>query len=333
MPVLVAAPDKFRGTATAAQVSAAAAAAATSAGWTCRRVPMSDGGEGLLDVLGGPNRSTMVTGPGHQRVEAAWRLDGTTAIIESAEACGLTLAGGPDQNDPLGATTAGVGELLAAALDAGARRIVVGLGGTATTDGGLGCVAAGPTRARCVGVEIVVACDVDTSFVDAAAVFAAQKGASPSQVAFLERRLAALAQRYAAEFDVDVTVLAGGGAAGGLAGGLAVLGGRLVRGVDVVADALHLDDRMEGADAVITGEGYLDAQSFDGKVVGGVLERVAGIGCRALVVVGDRDPDVAAPPGAVFVSLTDTYGADRAWSETTALIEAEVARFLAASGG
>ena len=269
--LLVAAPDKFRGTATAAQVATAAAAAAEAAGWRCDRVPMSDGGEGLLDVLGGPNRTTMVTGPLHSRVEAAWRLDDTTAIIESAQACGLTLAGGPEGNDPLGATSAGVGELLTAALDVGARRIVVGLGGTASTDGGLGCVQAGPTRARCRGVELIVACDVESVFTDAAAVFAAQKGATARQVAFLGRRLDALAQTYAADSGIDVATLAGAGAAGGLAGGLATLGGRLVSGADAVADVLELDDRIESARAVMTGEGYLDAQSFAGKVVGGVL--------------------------------------------------------------
>src|SRR5205085_3176922 len=124
---------------------------------------MSDGGEGLLDVFGGPNRSTSVTGPIGRVVDAAWRLDGTTAIIESAQACGITLAGGAANNDPVGATTAGVGELLTAALDAGARHLIVGLGGSASTDGGLGALRAGPRPGRMKGVELLVASDVETS--------------------------------------------------------------------------------------------------------------------------------------------------------------------------
>lgn len=328
--LLAAAPDKFRGTATAGQVATAAERAAAAAGWDCDRIPMSDGGEGLLDVLGGANRSTMVTGPLHRRVEAAWRFEGTTAVIESAEACGLTLAGGPEGNDPLAATTAGVGELLTAAMDAGARRIVIGLGGTASTDGGLGCIRAGPMRARFSGIELVVACDVDTLFVDAAAVFAAQKGASRTQVAFLTRRLEALAQTYADEAGLDVTALRGAGAAGGLAGALATLGGTLVSGTDAVAEVLELDDRLEHADAVVTGEGYLDAQSFAGKVVGGVLARAESSGCPTLVIVGDRDPDVAIPGAATLVVLAERYGIDRALADPTNLIEAEVSRFLGA---
>ena len=137
---------------------------------------MSDGGEGLLEVFGGANRATEVTGPLGRVVDAAWRLDGTIAIIESARACGITLAGGPEHNDPVAATTAGVGELLTAALDAGARNVIVGLGGTASTDGGLGALRAGPRPARMKSVELVVACDVETPFTDAARVFARAEG-------------------------------------------------------------------------------------------------------------------------------------------------------------
>lgn len=326
--LLVAAPDKFRGSATAAEVAAAAADGARRATWECDAVPMSDGGEGLLAVLGGANRSTTVSGPLGRPVDAAWRLDGTTAVIESAQACGLALVGGREGNDPLGATTAGVGELLTAALDAGARRILVGLGGTATTDGGLGCVRAGPPRARFSGVDLIAACDVDTRFVEAAPVFAAQKGASPPQVAFLTRRLEALVQTYLETTGVDVSAIPGAGAAGGLGGALATYGGRLVSGMEAVAEALDLDDRLDGAHAVMTGEGYLDEQSFTGKVVGGVLERAAAAGCAALVVVGDRDPGIGVPDGVRLVVLSESYGLERAMSETVALIDAEVERFV-----
>src|SRR5690606_26053325 len=172
-----------------------------------------------------------------------------------ALASGLALAGHAAGNDPLAATSAGTGELIDAALRAGAKRIVVGLGGSATTDGGLGALQAIPAPARLRGVELLVACDVATPFSRAAEVFGPQKGATPAQVRLLTGRLEQLARRYRDEFGVDVESLAGSGAAGGLAGGLATLGGRLVPGFDLVADELGLHDALEGADLVITGEG------------------------------------------------------------------------------
>src|SRR5881227_2654401 len=138
---LLAAPDKFRGTLTAREAAAAIAAGAASAGWTATELPLSDGGEGTLDVLGGGNRRTTVTGPLEAPVDAEWRLeeDGT-ALVEAALACGLSLAGGPKRSDPLRATSRGVGELVLAAVAAGAHRIVVAVGGVACTDGGLGAI-------------------------------------------------------------------------------------------------------------------------------------------------------------------------------------------------
>src|SRR5215831_13289705 len=140
---LLAAPDKFRGTLTARQAAAAIAAGAGRAGWEAVELPLADGGEGTLDVLGGGNRRTTVSGPLGEPVEAAWRLeeDGT-ALIEAAEACGLSLAGGPERNDPLAASSRGVGELIAAAVAEGATRIFVAVGGVASTDGGVGAVEA-----------------------------------------------------------------------------------------------------------------------------------------------------------------------------------------------
>src|SRR6185437_2614436 len=132
---LLAAPDKFRGTLGAREAAAAIAAGAARAGWSAAELPLADGGEGTLDVLGGGNRRTTVTGPLGERLEAEWRLeeDGT-ALIEAAQACGLTLAGGAEGNDPLRATSRGVGELVAAAVAEGATRIVVAVGGVASTD-------------------------------------------------------------------------------------------------------------------------------------------------------------------------------------------------------
>ena len=272
---MVAAPDKFRGTATAAEVAAAVGRAAARCGWDCDEVPMADGGEGTLDVLGGPNRTTVVSGPLGDPVRAGWRLHRGTAVIEIAHAIGLALAGGPDGNDPVAASTHGAGELIGAAVDAGARRIIVCVGGSATTDGGLGAMRALFPAQRLRGVELLVACDVRTTFLDAAPIFAPQKGASPAQVELLRRRLERLAQVYLDEHGVDVTELPGSGAAGGLAGGLAALGARLVPGFDLVADEVELLDRLEGADLVVTGEGFLDEQTFEGKVVGGVVELAA----------------------------------------------------------
>src|SRR6476620_6269354 len=187
---LLAAPDKFRGTLTAREAAAAIAAGAERAGWTAGELPLADGGEGTLEVLGGGNRRTLVSGPLAEPVEAAWRLeeDGT-ALIEAAQACGLTLAGGPERNDPLRATSRGVGELVAAAVAEGAGRIVVAVGGVASTDGGVGAVEALPPRLP----PLDVACDVQARFLDAADVFAPQKGATPEEVRILRERLAQLA--------------------------------------------------------------------------------------------------------------------------------------------
>jgi glycerate kinase len=331
---VLAASDKFRGTASAREIAQAIAAGAMDAGWRCDEAPMSDGGEGLLEVFGGANRSTSVTGPLGHVVDAAWRLDGATAVIESAEACGITRAGGADANDPVNATTAGVGELLTAALDGGARNIIVGLGGSATTDGGLGALRAGPRPGRMKGVDLVIACDVETWFTDAAAVFGPQKGASTKQVELLSRRLVTLLDAYRSDYGVDLTDVAGGGAAGGLAGGLVVLGGRIVRGVDAVADAVELDDRLDAADAVITGEGFLDAASFAGKVVGGIVERAEWAAKPVGVVVGDTDAAGLAAaagcdPAPYVVSLTAEHGEEAARADTIALVRREVSRFLA----
>jgi glycerate 2-kinase len=322
---LVAAPDSFRGTAAAAEVAAAVARAAKAAGWTADEVPLADGGEGTLEVLGGPNRATTVTGPLGDAVAASWRFAGRLAVVEMARASGLELVGGPEGNDPIAATSSGTGELIAAAVDAGCRRIVVGVGGSASTDGGLGAVRALEPLARLRGVELVVACDVRTRFVDAAPVFAPQKGASAAQVELLRRRLERLADVYLHNYGVDVRALEGSGAAGGLAGGLAVAGARLVPGFDLVADEVDLHDRLEGADLVVTGEGFLDEQSFEGKVVGGVAGLAAGAGVPVLAVVGRVLDGVAVPDGVEVVSLVDTVGEERAVGDTASVVEEAVA--------
>lgn len=319
---VVAAPDKFRGTATATEVAAAMCRGASAAGLSCSAVPMADGGEGTLDAFGGPNRSSTVTGPLGDPVEAEWRFDGRTAIIEMARASGLDQVGGAENNDPLAATTYGTGELIDAAIDRGAQRVVVGLGGSATTDGGLGALRALFPLPRLRGVQLLVACDVRTRFVDAARVFAGQKGATGAQVELLTRRLAALVQVYEEDHGVDVSELEGGGAAGGLAGGLAAIGAQLVPGFELVAEEVDLASAVEKADLVITGEGMLDAESLDGKVVGGVLELAGEFDVPALVIVGQIAD--GAGSGIDVVSLTEEFGGERAWSDTVGCVEAVV---------
>jgi glycerate 2-kinase len=324
---IVAAPDKFRGTATAAEVAGAVAAGAREAQARCVEVPLADGGEGLLDVLGGPNRTTVVSGPLGDAVEAPWRLSRGTAVVEMARASGLVLAGGAERNDPVGASTRGTGELLAAALDAGARRLIVGVGGSATTDGGLGALRALYPLQRLRAIELIVACDVETRFVDAADVFGPQKGASSAQVELLRRRLERLAQVYLEDHGVDVTGIPGSGAAGGLAGGLAAVGAHLVSGFELVADELDLVEHLEGADLVVTGEGFVDEQSFEGKVVGGVADLAAELDVPVLVVAGEVFDGVGRRVDAV--SLVERFGRDRAMGDPLSCITEVVAGRLA----
>ena len=311
---LLAAPDKFRGTLTAREAAAAIAAGAERAGWTADELPLADGGEGSLDAIGGGNRQTTVTGPLGDPVEAAWRLeeDGS-ALIEAAQACGLTLAGGPEGNDPLRATSRGVGELIAAAVAEGAERITVFVGGVASTDGGVCATEAVPHPLR---VPLDVACDVDARFLDAADVFAPQKGATLEQVQFLRNRLEKLV----------VPDIPRSGAAGGLAGGLAAIGARLLPGFDLVADRLGLDERLAQADLVVTGEGLVDATSATGKVVGHVLARAGKVGIEALVFAGDvaRDSPFEA------LSLVASYGQERALAEPAECLTELVGTTLAA---
>ncbi|MFP5321093.1 MAG: glycerate kinase [Acidimicrobiia bacterium] len=336
---VVAAPDKFRGTATAAEVAAAVGRAARAEGWRCDEVPVADGGDGLLEVLGGPNRTTVVTGPLGDPVEAGWRQDRDRAVIEMARASGLALVGGAEGNDPIAADTHGTGELIQSAVEAGATRVIVGLGGSATTDGGLGALRALRPHQRLRGVDLLVACDVRTPFLDAADVFGPQKGASRAQVRLLANRLARLADVYREDHGVDVTTLPGAGAAGGLAGGLAAIGAQLLDGFALVAEEVELDQAIEGADLVITGEGFLDEASFEGKVVGGVAEMAADLDVPVVAVVGEEvDSDevrrALSTSGVVeVVSLVERFGRERALDDTAACVEAACRTVLAARRG
>ncbi|MDA8297295.1 MAG: glycerate kinase [Actinomycetota bacterium] len=336
MARIVAAMDKYKGTASAAELSAALLAAGEAAGWQVDVVPMADGGEGLAEIFGGHEQRCVVTGPLNTPVEARWHLvespAGPLAVIESAAASGLVLAGGAGRNDPEAATTAGTGELIAAALDAGCRRVLVGCGGSATTDGGKGAIDALAGR-DLSGVDLLVAADVTTPFLDAAAVFGPQKGADPAAVVRLSARLVELAASYRERFGVDVTALAGAGAAGGLAGGLACLGGRIASGFDLVAELVGLDEHLRRADLVITGEGCLDRTSLVGKVVGGVVAR-APEGVPALVIVGvvDASAPIEFSRPVRVVSLVERFGTEAALERPAELVGAVLAELLAAEG-
>jgi glycerate kinase len=342
VPHLVAAPDKFRGTATAAEVAAAAAGAAREAGWTADEAPMSDGGEGLLDALGGTPHVTTVTGPLGAPVEAEWRMipdadhGVPTAVIEMSRAAGRALIPQPRGDDPVRASTTGVGQLLLAAKEAGAGRLLIGCGGSATTDGGIGAYDAVGSPSALDGTELVVACDVTTPFLEAAVVFGPQKGATAGQIDALAHRLAETAARYERETGLDVTTLSGAGAAGGLAGGLAALGARIEPGFDVVAGFVGLAGRLVGADLVLTGEGHLDPPSFSGKVPGGVLALARATPRKGgpppvLCIAGASDQALlfTPPEGMEVVSLTNRFGRHRARAETVALVRQVTAEALA----
>lgn len=286
---VVVVPDSFKGTLSAAAVAAALAAGVRDAGHAAVELPAGDGGEGttdgLLAVLGGDRLTAVVADPLGRPVEAAFAMtpDGR-AIVESAEACGLHRLG-PGELGPSSAwraSTRGAGQLIAAAAAAGATRIVVAVGGSATTDGGRGAIDA----LRAVGrplPPIDVLCDVTTPYEAAARVFGPQKGADPATVERLERRLETMAR--ALPCDPRGRPLTGG--AGGLAGALwAELGATLVPGAPYVLNALRFDARIARAALVITGEGALDEQTGEGKIVGEVARRCARLGRPCHAVVG-----------------------------------------------
>src|SRR3954468_7379358 len=354
MRVLIA-PDKFRGTMTAER-----AALAIEIGWlrarpddTVMRVPMADGGEGTLDALlaasNGRRITTRVTGPLGDPVDAPFGVlpgpDGPVAVVEMSRASGIGLLG-PNRREPARATTRGTGELIRAALAEDPTRVVVGVGGSATTDGGAGMaqglgarvldargremgtggaalldlerVDVGGLDPAARGVRFLVAADVDNPLVGpsgAAHVFAPQKGASHDDVLVLDRALS----HYAAILDRDLGVqardLPGAGAAGGLAAGLvAFLGAHLRPGVEIVMDALRVPERILSSNLVITGEGKLDASSHGGKTVAGVARVAREAGVRTLVLTGRAETKLQ---GAEVASLVERFGERRAFSDAS----------------
>jgi glycerate 2-kinase len=283
--VLVA-PDSFKGTFPAWEVAAACAEGVALAGGRAEPCPVADGGEGtmriLVEALGGRVVRCPATDPLGRPVDAAVGIAGSEAIVEVAEASGLGLLT-PSERDPERASTVGTGELIVAARDLGAAHILVAAGGSATVDGGAGAVEAIRARGGLGGTRLTVLCDVETSFEDAPAAFGPQKGASPEAV----RRLTARLRRLASELRRDPLGMPRTGAAGGLSGGLwAELDAELVSGAEFVLDALGFERRLDHAAAVIVGEGRLDAQSFDGKILGRIAARCRDRGIPAHAIVG-----------------------------------------------
>lgn len=284
-------------------------------------IPVADGGEGTVDAflaaVGGTRAEVPCTGPCGQEVMGFYGLlpDGT-AVVEMAAAAGLPLAGAC--RDPEKTTTYGVGQLMAHALSRGAKRLVLGLGGSATNDGGCGAAAAlgaefldaegrafvptGGTltqiahirmkglRETLAGAEVTVMCDIDNPLcgpAGAAAVFGPQKGADAAMVARMDAGLRHLAETLEKDVGMEVLTLAGGGSAGGFgAGAAAFFGGQLRMGIDVVLDLTDFDRKCRGASLVITGEGHLDSQSLRGKTVVGVARRARALGVPAAALVG-----------------------------------------------
>ncbi len=330
---VVIAPDKFKESLTALEAADAMArgVAAATAAAVIDRVPMADGGEGTVDALvaatDGKIREVQVTGPLGEPVLARFGLsgDGLTAVIEMAAASGLVLVPLAKRN-PLITTTRGTGELLLAAIAAGARRVVVGIGGSATNDAGVGMAQAlgfrlldeegrelspgggslgglaridAASRRRELGdVEISVACDVTNPLCGpngASAVYGEQKGASPAMRATLDRNLAHFAEIAARDLGVAIKDLPGSGAAGGLGAGLvAFAAGKLVPGVDLVIDAVKLGDRLTNAELCLTGEGGLDGQSAFGKTAVGVARLARSLGCPTVALTGTIEPSARA---------------------------------------
>lgn len=286
---LLLAPDSFKGTFAAPVVASAMARGVRGADAEADVCPLADGGEGTLDVLiralGGGRTPVVVHDPLGRAIEAplGHLEDGSTAIVETACASGLELVA-PQERDPERASTYGTGELIAAAVERGAKRVLVAVGGTATTDGGTGAIAAIEAAGGLGAAGLELLCDVATPFERAAQLFAPQKGASPAAARRLAVRLEALAEGMGR--DPRGTAMTGAG--GGLSGGLwARFGARLTPGAAFVLEAVGFDARARAADAALTGEGRLDARTLEGKLVGEVARRCRSAGTPLDAIVGE----------------------------------------------
>lgn len=320
-------PDSFKGTLTAAEICAILqqAAAKIFPDAVCRSIPVADGGEGSVDcflqALPGERISCPCTGPLFDEITAYYALidDGRTAVIEMAAAAGLPMV--ENRRNPLRATTFGVGQLIQDALERGVERIILGLGGSATTDGGCGAAAAlgvrflrqdgqsfvptGGTLQEIAHIDVssidphlshckvVTMCDIDNPMYGprgAAYIFGPQKGADEAAVKRLDDNLQHLAAVIEKDLGLKVAEVPGSGAGGAMgAGTIAFFGARLQSGIDTVLEAVHFEELARQADVIFTGEGRLDSQSLQGKVVIGIARRARELRCPVIAVVGGVD--------------------------------------------
>ncbi len=328
-------PDSFKGTVSSTRVCELMAERIEKIfpGCAVQSIPVADGGEGSVDAfltaVGGEKVTKQVTGPWFEQCSGYYGLidNGATAVLEMAAAAGLPMVG--DHKDPRGTTTFGVGELLADAARSGAKRLVIGLGGSATNDGGCGAAAAAGVKFyNAAGesfvpvggtlkdieridmsmrdpafdkVEIVTMCDIDNPMygeTGAAYIFGPQKGADPEMVKFLDQGLRHLSEVIKRDVDVDVADMPGAGAAGAMGAGMvAFFGSRLQMGIETVLDTVEFDKAIADADIIFTGEGKIDSQSLRGKVVIGVARRAAKQDKPVIAIVGGADYDVDAAYG------------------------------------
>ena len=305
-------------------------------------VPVADGGEGTVDcfieAIGAEAVTVPATGPYGEPIQATYARSGNRAIVEMACAAGLPMTG--DRRNPEETTTYGVGQVIRHAVENGCSEILLGLGGSATNDGGCGCAAAmgvkfydaegnlfvplGKTmgqiakidmteaKALLQGVKVTVMCDVENPLygpTGAAYIFGPQKGADPEMVERLDRNLRKLADTIQSQLDLDIANQPGTGAAGGMGGGcIAFLGAELKSGIEAVLDMVDFDNHLDGADLVITGEGRIDSQSVHGKVISGIAKRTSARKVPLIAIVGCIDKSASE---AYDLGVTAIFGIDR----------------------
>jgi glycerate kinase len=345
MKKLIVIPDSFKGTLSSSEICGVIGEKAEKIFPGCQvaALPVADGGEGTVDcflqAMEGEKVSLTVTGPWFEPVESFYGRFGETAVIEMAAAAGLPMVG--ERKDPSRTTTYGVGELIRHAIEQGAREIVLGMGGSCTNDGGCGCAAAlgvefldeqgnaftpiGATLSKIKairlekaaklldGIHVTAMCDVENPMygpTGAACIFGPQKGADETMVSFLDEQVKSLAAKL--ETDLGCTGLAeleGSGAAGAFgAGAVAFLNAELKSGIETVLDFVEFEEKLQGADAVFTGEGRFDSQSLHGKVISGIAKRMQGSGIPLYVLAGDLTEDV---PEAYDCGITALFSINR----------------------
>ncbi|MEN6358033.1 MAG: glycerate kinase [Armatimonadota bacterium] len=363
-------PDSFKGSLSSIEAAEAIARGIElgAPGTQTVSIPIADGGEGTVDALvsatGGELRRVRVHDPLMREINSFYGVmgGGKTAAIEMAAASGLVLLSDNERN-PLVTSTYGVGELISAAIDSGAKKIVIGIGGSATNDGGTGAMRAlgarfldkngddlphgGVALADLAhidmdafkfpmeSIKVEVACDVTNPLcgpTGASAVYGPQKGATPEMVAKLDEALCNYAQVLHKDLNKDVAQMPGAGAAGGMGAGLAAfLNAELRSGIDMVLDTAGFDDALIGADLVITGEGKLDEQTAYGKTIGGVLKRASANGVPVVAIAGSVSADIRALLDSGLIAFSIVSGPvslDYAMSHAPELIESVSANII-----